>query len=286
MKDIQNILQKVHVQFLNKKNISSRVVCDEKYTILILQTISIKHNQLNQKSRKFLFLHDDIYEFEKSENSFKTINNFDTIYLIIEQILENYNDIIEGYTLTVQKKEDELYKRDISASFLNDWLDLKRDLSKIHRILLRLEYSFSKLIKHDVKFQHLSTLLELTLASKRDCEHNLNNLDTLYSYFYSLKNEKMNNQIFILTIVSAIFLPINLIVGFFGMNTQNLFFDKDPNGTWYIVYIMIGIVIFIILFIPTIRFFNRIIHTKLYGKLRFYKNLKNIIERAENRDLF
>jgi magnesium transporter len=35
----------------------------------------------------------------------------------------------------------------------------------------------------------------------------------------------MNRSIYILTIISVIFLPLNLVVGFFGMNTGGLPFQ-------------------------------------------------------------
>ena len=40
---------------------------------------------------------------------------------------------------------------------------------------------------------------------------------------------------FILTIISAIFLPLNLVVGFFGMNTSGLPFTEGNNGTLSVI---------------------------------------------------
>lgn len=40
-------------------------------------------------------------------------------------------------------------------------------------------------------------------------------LDYLYNFYNTRTNEKMNRLIFFLTIISAIFLPLNLFVGFF-----------------------------------------------------------------------
>lgn len=46
-------------------------------------------------------------------------------------------------------------------------------------------------------------------------------------------------MIYILTIISAVFLPLNLVVGFFGMNTSGLpFTDSETNGTLNVVYLM------------------------------------------------
>jgi magnesium transporter len=50
----------------------------------------------------------------------------------------------------------------------------------------------------------------------------------------------MNRSIYLLTIVSAVFLPLNLVVGFFGMNTGSLPFTAD-GGTYAVVMILSSI---------------------------------------------
>ncbi len=57
------------------------------------------------------------------------------------------------------------------------------------------------------------------------------------------ENEKMNRLIFLLTIISAIFLPLNLIVGFFGMNTSGLPFTEGANGTLSVVAGLVFLVV-------------------------------------------
>ena len=57
----------------------------------------------------------------------------------------------------------------------------------------------------------------------------------LYEFYKTKQDEKMNHIMFILTIVSAIFLPLTLVTGFFGMNTGGLPFVNDSNGTIKVV---------------------------------------------------
>jgi len=71
----------------------------------------------------------------------------------------------------------------------------------------------------------------------------LSKLDYLHSFYNAKSNEKMNRILYILTIISAVFLPLNLVVGFFGMNTSGLPFTQVPLGTFYAVSIMISLFI-------------------------------------------
>ena len=79
---------------------------------------------------------------------------------------------------------------------------------------------------YEVITLHRATTLQLT------------KLDYLYNFHTTRTNEKMNRLIFILTMISAIFLPLNLLVGFFGMNTGGLPFSQSTNGTLYVVFSM------------------------------------------------
>jgi Mg2+ and Co2+ transporter CorA len=58
----------------------------------------------------------------------------------------------------------------------------------------------------------------------------------------------MNSTIYTLTIISAIFLPLNLLVGFFGMNTQGMFLSENINGTFIITTLLFIMFIVLILY--------------------------------------
>jgi magnesium transporter len=91
--------------------------------------------------------------------------------------------------------------------------------------------------------------LERTLSSAK---LQLSKLDYLYNFHHAQTNERMNHLIYILTIISAIFLPLNLVVGFFGMNTSGLPFSDGASGTnsvaifmIYLSVIMFGVIYFV-----------------------------------------
>jgi magnesium transporter len=45
------------------------------------------------------------------------------------------------------------------------------------------------------------------------------------------------------TLLSAIFLPLNLLVGFFGMNTTSLPFSQSEGGTYSVLAILFVVAI-------------------------------------------
>jgi magnesium transporter len=56
----------------------------------------------------------------------------------------------------------------------------------------------------------------------------------------------MNKIMFILTILSGIFLPLTLVTGYFGMNTGGLPLTEDPHGT---LKVTVGLLLFEVPFI-------------------------------------
>ncbi len=73
-------------------------------------------------------------------------------------------------------------------------------------------------------------------------------LDNLYNFYKAKIDERMNKNIYYLTILSGIFLPLTLLTGFFGMNTGGLPFTENENGTLYVV--IISIILEVIFLLP------------------------------------
>jgi magnesium transporter len=78
----------------------------------------------------------------------------------------------------------------------------------------------------------------------------LDKLDNLYNFYRAKVEEKMNKNVYYLTLLSGIFLPLTLLTGFFGMNTGGLPLQDDPMGTWKVVGI--SIILEIVFFLPII----------------------------------
>jgi Mg2+ and Co2+ transporter CorA len=49
----------------------------------------------------------------------------------------------------------------------------------------------------------------------------------------AILNLETNDRLFVLTLVTTLLLPATFVTGYFGMNTRNLLFSEDDNGTLY-----------------------------------------------------
>ena len=136
--------------------------------------------------------------------------------------------------------EDNIY--DGNYKNMKNWLLLKKDLGVIERVIAHAELAFDKLIRYyhndldnfafdDLK-EHFNRVLRLSISGNEK-------LDYIYQFYRGQVDEKMNNVMFMLTILSAIFMPLTLITGFFGMNTGGLPFINDNLGTLKVVILTI-----------------------------------------------
>jgi hypothetical protein len=88
----------------------------------------------------------------------------------------------------------------------------------------------------------------------------------------------LNKNIYILTLISGVFLPLNLIVGFFGMNTESLLFKDDPKGTLYVIYILIAIIFLFTMGLKILVLIDDFLTKTGMGKYQFYQKISNKIQ--------
>ncbi|MEJ2590146.1 MAG: CorA family divalent cation transporter, partial [Candidatus Thiodiazotropha sp.] len=99
-------------------------------------------------------------------------------------------------------------------------------------------------IRMDVRFNDLQEHLRRVYNHAVVLQHDI---DALVQIYFSVSSQRTNDILQFLTIVSAIFLPLNLIAGIFGMNFTNMPLLHVWYGTWLIGGLMIAIPIALML---------------------------------------
>jgi len=204
------------------------------YSILILRLPFIKDDKVKVVSYAFLIKDEIIYEYCRESKEFKTLGDFSDLYSFLDKRVDKILAKISKLQMQIAKIEDNLYENRIDSDFANRWLIYKKDLVLIERLMAHSLIAYERFIKHyknsidELAFKDLEEHMDRAF---RFSKNSLEKLDNLYNFYRAKMDEKMNKIMFILTIISAIFLPLTLVTGFFGMNTGGLPFTKDPNGT-------------------------------------------------------
>ncbi len=246
MKNIENILDTLHLEDLNNDAHPSIFDENENYNMLIIR-LPIIGAQENSKSFGFILTSSNSYYYDQEKSEFREFEDkFRTIYKMVDRSVDKVIRSFAKYQDLVSDLEENLYENNTDKDFLNSWLEIKLQILRVERMLLRTTNVIDEFIsfhKDDEDFlinefvdihEHLDRIMRSALLQ-------LSKLDYLYSFYNAKSNDKMNKMIYFLTIISAIFLPLNLMVGFFGMNTSGLPFSSGDNGTFFVVSIMLSL---------------------------------------------
>jgi magnesium transporter len=253
MEDIEQLIDTLHLEDLQNDLHPSIFDENELYDMLIIR-IPIITNELTSKSIGFIITKDKSYLYNKQKQSFESLNErFIAPYSIIDKSIDRLLKSFIKYQEKVSDMEENLYANNTDDSFLHNWLSVKLEILRIERILLRTTNTLDDFIEYykdldEFPINNYMDIHEHLERTMRSATLQLSKLDYLYSFYNAKSNDKMNKMIFILTIISAIFLPLNLAVGFFGMNTSGLPFTGGSYGTIYAILLMfsLGIITFLV----------------------------------------
>lgn len=155
--------------------------------------------------------------------------------LLVTVICQNIAELSRGLSTQVQSAEDAfLEDRDPPTS--RDLIGIRRRLAQLHRVLDGARSVFKRLEEDDELPEALTGIVE-TLSQR------LQALDgdvlAVQSQLRLLRDEldiqsaqRTNQNLYILSIVTALLLPATLVTGLFGMNTGDLPFT-GAHGTMY-----------------------------------------------------
>lgn len=188
---------------------------------------------------------------KKNEGYIRCESSIYSYFCILDLLVDHYINVLEKMKNDIEKMELKLME---NQTLDNKELHLLRKeiliirlsatpIEKLVQDLLLIEYKqFKKQKKYfESLLQHLKyTLNELVILKE--------SVDNLYENYMMTNANDMNHVMTILTIFSAIFIPLSFAAGVFGMNFEKIPGLKNPLAFLYFL-IGCGITSFIMLFI-------------------------------------
>ena len=248
MENAEQLIDNLHLEDLRNELHPSIFDDNENYNMLIVR-LPVISEVLDAKVIGFILTDKSSYLYNKDTKIFEKLDSkFESPYKIIDKFTDKVLKSFLKYQDEISDMEELLYEDNIKDDFMNKWLALKLDISRIERILLRTAGVIDDFMEYykdipEFPMNHYVDIHEHMERTMRSATLQLSKLDYLHSFYNAKSNEKMNRILYILTIISAVFLPLNLVVGFFGMNTSGLPFTQAPSGTYYAISIMISLII-------------------------------------------
>lgn len=167
------------------------------------------------------------------------------LYLLLDSIMENFYITIENEEDRVEELID-LSKSSTKPEILEQIEKHRDNFNFLKRSIIPLRdslYSIKSMkddnvfnaIEHD-NYSFFSRLHQKCLELLEQIEYDLTSLDSASNFYFSTQNQKLNEVMKTLTVVSVFFMPLTFIVGVYGMN-----FDNMPELHWkYGYFIVLG----------------------------------------------
>lgn len=242
MKHLYEQIDRFHLLDVKNPTHPSMFAEEASYDILIL-TLPYKEKELKVDAHAFVFDATTYYYYDRKSGEFSDVETMQKVYEFLNEKVNVTMKMVASLHESIDWMEERLYENPSFGSFMRYWLGHKKDLSRIHRLLVLAEDVLERFIESYLKEEdflvtHFKDIHEHLERTNRSVLLATEKLGHLYNFYTSRNNERMNKTIYLLTIFSGIFLPLNLIVGYFGMNTLGLPFDGIPNASMMVTGIL------------------------------------------------
>lgn len=175
------------------------------------------------------------------------------IYSFMESLLFDGNMISEEIRNTLTEMEETIIKGTVEETFNVDLLALKKKIlkyynfySQIFDIVETLEENDNEIFEED-NIIYVSNLLSKVTRLRDDMNILSSIADHIQDAYATYIDLKMNNTMKIFTIITTIFFPLTIIVGWYGMNFTNMPELAWKYGYLYVTVLSIFVVILLIL---------------------------------------
>lgn len=247
-------------------SIKSILPMDESDTILVEQISFLLQDNLIvsfQEKRGDFFPH--IRERIRTNTGIVRKKKVDyLLYLLLDAVIENFY-------ITIETKEEKIEQL-LLQSKTSDNPNVVEEIEKMREVFHFLKRAIMplrdalftiKTINEDDQFNSIENsnyvffgrLHQKTLELLEQIDYDMHSLDSASNFFYTAQSHRMNEVMKILTILSAIFMPITFIAGIYGMNFQHMPELEYQNGYFLALGLMLVIVAGMVVYFKRKRWF-------------------------------
>jgi magnesium transporter len=177
------------------------------------------------------------------------------LHQILDQVVDYYSPVLDDFDDRIDKLEDDIFtlKRP-NNMILSEIMDLKRSVLRLRRIsvkqmdiLQRMSRGEFALITEEMRpfyrdvYDHLVRVVDLA-ENYRDL------ISGSLEAYLSVVSNRLNEIMKVLTIFSAIMLPLTFIAGVYGMNFDNMPELHSRYGYYGVWIIMVAVAVAMLLF--------------------------------------
>lgn len=281
--NILSAINSVHLENLGLSSSPTIFVDTTDYKILHLRLVKFADGELVYNAHSYIIFKNKIYSVSKEKEVTELSGQYKELYQSINLQIKYSLEIVFEHERAIELLEEKVLDRKKLTTTLTEIFDHKKQLMKLERVFDRLSFVLMEFNRFEADniislSKEYNDLQADSSFMQRLAKAQIAKLDNIYSLYTSIKNDALNRNIYILSIISGVFLPLNLIVGFFGMNTQGLFLGSNPNASTIVLYVIISTFCVMLLGLPLLHFLDKLLVSKLLGRFKFYSKISGRLE--------
>lgn len=182
-------------------------------------------------------------------------------YMLLDVIIDHYyfvlqfiNDKIENLEVEVLRQPDNRHLV-ILQRLKSDVLYIRKHIIPVRDLINLLSHNDVEYFEEENKY-YLRDLQDHMTRNVEEIDFHRDQLSGLMDLYYSLQNQKMNNVMKTLTVISTIFMPLTFIVGVYGMNFKNMP-ELESHYGYYVVWgVMLLLIIGMLFYFKKLHWFD------------------------------
>lgn len=179
---------------------------------------------------------------------------------VIARIVERIGDHVETLEETLSQLEQQLLNNEIDG--LGAGLqELQSDLIDLRRYLHPQRIMFGKLLDveldwlDDGTYNRIRTQVEFHTRHVEDIDYCWQRTQVIKEDLNTRQSEQLNQKLYLLAVVSCVFLPLTLITGLLGVNLAGIPLAEHPASFTILTTAMVGIAAIILVYFKRKRWF-------------------------------
>lgn len=246
MNQLIEYIDKYHLEDMNNPKHPASYVKQKNYDFLILRFPKFVDKNMVGVSYPFILTGSKYFFYNRESKQFQKFETLQDLHNFLDDLMDVVLDAISKFHIEIEDIEEKLYSNTKVKSFNTAWFWYKKSLIVCDRVLMRSNDAMKEFLNNyeisDLDLKNgFDDIGEHIQRAERSTSHAIEKLDAIYNFHQNIANERMNKTIYLLTILSGIFLPLNLIVGFFGMNTSDLPLSHGSGGSYSVMILLFSV---------------------------------------------
>ena len=200
--------------------------------------------------------------FEKIENSNGPKSIFEALIMIVEQI----TDYVFDFAVNTSEQATDLEEEEILNVSNIDEVEMRQKISDLRKIIITFRRYInpqrdvfqSALLDKSIPFSNtqrmeLREVSNKTIKSIEDIDYARDQLNVLQDELQSKMGISMSKIMYLISLVTVIFLPLSLITSLLGANVNGIPYADSPHAFWWVCLVLSLLVIILIFVMKAIR---------------------------------